>query len=225
MICVSLSNMGFKECLDLAREESFVEFRFDLLDLTPDQVTEVVTSANRSIATCRPGNRDINTRIRTMILALKAGTSYVDIEHDADSPYREEITREARICASDLIISYHDFKQTPDYESLKGIVSSCRNNGADVVKIACKVNGIEDIHTLMGLYREGGRMVVIGMGEKGLITRIAAPFMGAEFTFAAPGKGFETAPGQIDRIRLASIITGIESSFDKQKDDSGPTKN
>jgi 3-dehydroquinate dehydratase-1 len=217
--------MGFKECLDLAREESFVEFRFDLLNLSPDQVTGVVTAANRSIATCRPGSLDTETRIRTMILALKAGTSYVDIEHDADIPYREEITRETRICVSDLIISYHDFNKTPDYESLKRIISSCRNNGADVVKIACKVNGIEDVHTLMGLYREGGRMVVIGMGEKGLITRIAAPFMGAEFTFASPGKGFETAPGQIDRIRLESIIAGIESSFDGRKNKSGHEKN
>jgi hypothetical protein len=71
MICVSLSNIGFKECLALVKEESFVEFRFDLLDLTPEQVTEVVNASSRSIATYRPDTGDPDRRLQTMIMALK----------------------------------------------------------------------------------------------------------------------------------------------------------
>jgi 3-dehydroquinate dehydratase len=69
----------------------------------------------------------------------------------------------------------------------------------------------------MGLYQKGERMVVIGMGKMGLITRVAAPFMGAEFTFASPGSGRETAPGQIERKDLASIIDQIKFSFIREQ--------
>jgi len=213
MICVSLSKIGFEECLSLAREEAFVEFRFDLLDLSPDQVSQAVAAAKRSIATYRPETGDPDRRIQTMMTALKAGATYADIEIDADSHYRKELLKAARSLGRDVIISYHNFESTPGAERLKKIAESCRKAGADVVKIACQVNETRDVQTLLGLYREGWRMAVIGMGEKGLITRIAAPFLGAEFTFASPRMGRETAPGQIDRIRLASIIAGIRSSF------------
>ncbi len=53
-------------------------------------------------------------------------------------------------------------------------------------------------------------MVIIGMGEKGVISRIAAPMLGAEFTFAAPEAGKETAPGQISKDKLLSIIRQIQ---------------
>ncbi len=46
-------------------------------------------------------------------------------------------------------------------------------------------------------------MVIIGMGEKGVITRVAAPMLGAEFTFASAETGKETAPGQISKERLS----------------------
>lgn len=209
MICVSLSNIGFEECLSLAREEPFVEFRFDLMDLTPTQAGDVVSASHRSIATYRPDTADTARRIRTMISAMKSGTSYVDIELEADSSYREELTKAARTYGTDVIVSYHNFDSTPEAPKLKTIVDSCKKAGADVVKIACQVNNNGDLQSLMGLYGEAQRMVVIGMGKKGLITRISASFMGAEFTFASPGIGRETAPGQIDREQLASIIASI----------------
>jgi 3-dehydroquinate dehydratase len=53
-------------------------------------------------------------------------------------------------------------------------------------------------------------MVIIGMGKLGVVTRIAAPLLGAEFTFAAPETGKETAPGQISKDKLLSIIRQIQ---------------
>jgi len=217
MICVSLSNIGFEECLALAREEPFVEFRFDLLDLTPEQVNEVVNASSRSIATYRPDTGDPDRRLQTMMMALKAGTSYVDIELDAESYYRKELIRAAKTYGRDVIISYHNFDHTPDASRLRKIAAACKKAGADVVKIACQVNTTEDLQSLMGLYQIGERMVVIGMGKKGLITRVAALFIGAEFTFASPGSGRETAPGQIERKDLASIIDQIKFSFIREQ--------
>jgi 3-dehydroquinate dehydratase type I len=201
--------MGFEDCLRLAGKEAFVEFRFDLLDLNPEQVTRVVSAASRSIATFRPGTGDPDRRLQTLTAALEAGATYVDIELDAAPGYRRELIGAARSLHRDVIISHHDFEGTPGFKRLKRIAASCRNAGADVVKIACQVNGTGDLLSLMGLYSESGRKVVIGMGEKGLITRVAAPFLGAEFTFASPAGGRATAPGQMDRETLASLIAAI----------------
>jgi 3-dehydroquinate dehydratase type I len=217
MICVPLSDMKLEECLCVAREEAFVEFRFDLLELSIEEVTQVVGSAGKCIATFRPGSADPGKRMKTLLTALESGATYVDIELESDPDYRRELIGKARSLNRQVIISHHDFKGTPEFEVLKNIAASCREAGADVVKIACTVNSTRDIQALMGLYRDGGRMVVIGMGDKGLITRIAAPFMGAEFTFASLSTGRETAPGQVDRQTLASVIAGIRSSFTPEK--------
>ncbi len=213
MICVSLSHMTFEECLSFTRKEAFVEFRFDLLDLTPFQVDEVISSARKSIATYRPDSGDPDRQIQTMLTAIKAGATYVDIELDADTSYRKKLIKEAREHGRDVIISYHNFDHTPDTVNLKKIVSSCRKAEADVVKIACQVNTKQDVQALMGLYQEDMRMVVVGMGRLGLITRIAAPFLGAEFTFASPEGGRETAPGQVDKEKLSDLISQIQRAI------------
>ncbi|MFC2098403.1 type I 3-dehydroquinate dehydratase [Bacteroidota bacterium] len=217
MICVSLSNLGFKECLALAEQEDFVEFRFDLLDFSTEEVHQVVSISKRSVATYRPHAKDPDRRMQTMITAIKAGANYVDIELEAESYFRKELIKTAKTHGRDVIISYHNFDHTPDASRLKKIVESCKKSNADVVKIACQVNNEEDIRALMGLYLENDRMVVIGMGKKGLITRVAAPFLGAEFTFASPGKGQETAPGQIDKKELTNLIDQIQFPFVREQ--------
>ena len=218
MICVSLSDIKFEDCLALARREAFVEFRFDLLGFSLEEVALLVRTARKCIATFRPGKADPGIRMQTLYTAMEEGAGYVDIEVESGSDYRNALVDKARSLGCRIIVSHHDFHGTPGMEKLKNIVTSCREAGADVVKIACMVNTTEDLRALLGLYREGGRMVVIGMGERGLITRIAAPFLGAEFTFASPPGGRGTAPGQVDRQKLESIINRIGFSFGSEKE-------
>jgi 3-dehydroquinate dehydratase len=44
------------------------------------------------------------------------------------------------------------------------------------------------------------------MGKEAQITRIAAPLLGAPFTYAALESGRETAPGQLDKDTLAALL-------------------
>ena len=44
------------------------------------------------------------------------------------------------------------------------------------------------------------------MGNKGRITRIAAPLLGSPFTFASLSKGKETAEGQIEKDILEQMM-------------------
>ncbi len=210
MICVSLSGFGYEDCMSMAGKEPFVEFRFDLLELTLEQIIGVVKAANSCIATCRPGNMDSGQRMEILKAAMTSGADYVDIELESDPAFRKEIIQTARSQGAEVIISYHNFKDTPAMPALEQVVKDCQAAGADVVKIASQVNRTEDLQNLFKLYDKDLRMIIIGMGEKGVISRIAAPLLGAEFTFAAPGVGQETAPGQISKDKLLSIIRQIQ---------------
>ncbi len=134
----------------------------------------------------------------------------MDIEVESDKVLMNEIIMSARTHNTSIIISYHNFEETPALPELEQIVSNCRMAGADVVKIASQVNHTRDLQNLLKLYDGELRMVIIGMGVKGVISRIAAPMLGAEFTFAAAGEGQETAPGQISKEQLLSIIRQIQ---------------
>ena len=59
---------------------------------------------------------------------------------------------------------------------------------------------------LLGLLLDSRPLVVIGMGEKGKVTRIAAPILGSPFTYASLSSGKETAAGQLDKINLEKIF-------------------
>ena len=169
MICVPLGGIGFDECISLARNEDFVEFRFDLLSLSQEQVHQVVMAANSCIATCRPGNLDEADRLEILSTAILSGADYVDVEIESDPAFMEKIIQSARVKNTDIIVSYHNFDETPSLPELEQIVSDCRNAGADVVKIASQVNRTADLQNLLKLYHEELRMVIIGMGEMGII--------------------------------------------------------
>ncbi len=51
-----------------------------------------------------------------------------------------------------------------------------------------------------------------GMGKDGRITRIAAPLLGAPFTYASLDNTRETASGQLDSRTLKQIIDMIRNS-------------
>jgi 3-dehydroquinate dehydratase type I len=201
--------MDFDTCLHHAGTEPFVEFRFDLLDFGPAQVISLVSKSRRCIATCRPGKYSDKNRFMILQTALEAGAEFVDLDIESDLHFMEELTPTARSKGCDMILSHHDFQKTPQPEELERIVQNCRDAGADLIKIACQVNQTEDLINLFHLYRHNLRLVVIGMGEKGIISRVAAPFLGAEFTFASVGDGHETAPGQISKDKLDLILEQI----------------
>jgi 3-dehydroquinate dehydratase type I len=211
MICIPLGEIGYEDCLSMARKEAFVEFRFDLLSLSLDQVKEVVTAARSCIVTCRPGKMEEADRKEVLLTGILSGADYVDIEVESDRAFINQVFKTATANDTAVIISYHNFEGTPSIGVLEKIVNDCRELGADVVKIASQVNQVEDLQTLVKLYRPDLRMVIIGMGELGIISRVAAPLLGAEFTFAAAEAGQETAPGQISRDKLQSILKMIQA--------------
>jgi len=207
MICVSIAESTAGECLKAIAGLAFAEIRMDRIQrLTAKDVRDIFSAGINLIATCRPGAFSEDERKQLLTAAIEAGAAYVDIEVDSDGLFKREIIEKARSRSCAVIISFHDYERTPESEELSGIVSRCFESGGDIAKIACMVNSERDNARLLGLLDSGRDIIVIGMGEKGRITRIVAPLLGSPFTYAASARGRETADGQLDRETLEKYL-------------------
>ncbi len=211
MICVSLAEKTFKDCLKALEEVEFAEIRMDKMDVTAEEINTLFSSRSKLIATCRPGFQKKDKRLELLLAAVHAGAAYIDIEMESDEDFRNTIMSKARKTGCLTIISYHNFKGTPDKQELNRIVQNCFNEGADLVKIACKVhNNMENVR-LISLLEDVRPIIVIGLGEEGKKTRFIAPLLGSPFTYASLSKGKETAEGQLDWKTLAHFFTTLEN--------------
>jgi 3-dehydroquinate dehydratase type I len=211
MICVSLAEKTFKDCIKALKSVEFAEIRIDKMDVTAEEVNKLFSSHSKLIATCRPGFQRKDERLELLLTAVRAGAAYIDIEMESDEDFKNTITMEARKTGCQLIISYHNFEQTPDKKELNRIVQSCFNAGADLIKVACKVqNNIENVR-LLSLLEDERPIIVIGLGEEGKKTRIIAPLLGSPFTYASLSQGRETAEGQLDWETLEHILNTLKN--------------
>ncbi len=210
MICVAISDKNYEKCLSVMKKTEMAEIRLDLTQFTEDQVRQLFSLQKKLIATYRPCEGKEEERMKQLKTAIEAGADYVDIEFESSDEYRKELTEFAHKHNCDVIISYHNFECTPVLEELRKIVAECFQKGADLAKIATMVRANNDNAEILSLYNIPGRVVAFGMGNLGKITRIVAPFLGAEFTYAAMDEGAQTAPGQIKYSIMKSAIQHIE---------------
>jgi 3-dehydroquinate dehydratase-1 len=214
MICVSLAEPSVAACLAALKGLDFAEIRMDMMKLTLEEIPRLFSGNRALIATCRPGGRSDEERKRLLMRAIASGATFVDVEIESETTYREEIVATARLCGCRVIVSHHDYERTPERPALEACVSACFEAGADIAKIACMVRSDRENARLLALLDTDREVVVVGMGERGKITRILAPLLGSPFTYASLSQGKETADGQIDRetleklLRTAAKVTG-----------------
>jgi len=206
MICVALSEKNVKKCIRLVHQFDLSEIRIDLCEYSPKEVREVFSCGARLVATCREGKYSLDQRRDLLMIAMQSGAKYVDIEIESDYGYKMNLCCAAKENHCEVIISYHNFEKTPLLTELQQIVKQGFSYGAAIVKIATMVNEPKDNAVLLGLYESGQRLIVFGMGEKGKISRVAAPFLGAEFTFASVDEAGRTAPGQISVEKMEQLL-------------------
>ena len=210
MICISISDKNPEHCLSLLAEAEMAEIRLDLTEFDDNEIRNVFAFPKPLIATFRPGDCNDDERMEKLKLAIEAGAQYVDIEIESEEGYRDELVNFARKRQCQVIISYHNFDATPQQNELRKIVNTCFEYNADIAKIATLVKNDREIAALFSLYDINKNVLAIGMGEKGKVTRVMAPFLGAPFTFAAPDKGGNTAPGQLTYSRMKEMIKQLQ---------------
>ena len=196
-----------------------LEFRSDYIEnLDLEKLGEAIEILKEItlpiIVTCRDskegGQNDLPQSLRTQILcaAIRLGADYIDCEY---ANYKKhEVANEIEAALSNanscrLVLSCHNFKSTFDdlrviYDS---IISVCSHA---IPKIVYTAKHINDCFECFDLYRESdGDLIVLCMGEAGIITRILAKKFGALLTFTSLDDGTKTASGQVSISQMRDL--------------------
>ena len=197
-ICTSIVGGTYQEIKAIVSRSEMIEFRFDKLPYDPDDLAPLPGYPIPIIATFRKDDIPDKTRAHILKKAVEAGAEYVDIDINNSREFRHTIMEYIKETGKKTIISYHNFEETPDNETLLKTIDRAVILGADIVKIACMANTEEDNSRLLALYSKRTiPLVITAMGTKGKITRLASLFLGAPFNYAAPDEGIKAAPGQM----------------------------
>jgi 3-dehydroquinate dehydratase/shikimate dehydrogenase len=136
---------------------------------------------------------------RHMLLraAIVDGVDFIDLEEDTAKVIR-------RYGKTKRIISYHDFRQTPD--DLAAIHARLAALDPDVVKITTMANSPHDNLRMMQLVH-AAKVPTVGMcmGDLGTPSRILCGRFGAPFTYASFHHERLLAPGQLSFEQMVNI--------------------
>jgi len=110
-----------------------------------------------------------------------------------------------------IILSYHNFIETPSYWDMQKVIFEMNKFKPDVLKIATMIQKeyeVSKLYRLLTNKPHTENRIVIGMGEKGQITRILAPLLGSFLTFAST-PWCESAPGQIELGEMKKMYESL----------------
>jgi len=194
-----------------------IEFRMDKADAPLEQLSQydgelplIATNRTRWFG----GKAKDTGRLDTLIAASRHdAVEFVDIEIET-ARAGEWITTEFRDNDVKLIISHHDFEETPSRDILDAIIEQCAEYG-DIGKVATFPQNKSDTLTMLGAINDanerGLNVAGISMGEIGSHTRAIGHLYGSTLGYA-PLESDETeyAPGQIPVHTLASLIEVLD---------------
>jgi 3-dehydroquinate dehydratase-1 len=148
--------------------------------------------------------------------ALAAHVGAVDVELAA-AEIRAEVIGAARSAGALAVVSHHDFAKTPEAGALDEVVSRALEAGADVVKIATAVRDAADLRALAStaIAHAASNLIVIGMGEAGLASRLLFAALGSLLTYAFAGEA--TAPGQLPFDEMLALMRRLFPAYDAAK--------
>ncbi len=149
----------------------------------------------------------------------------VDIELSSDS-ILERAIGEAHRGGVTVIVSHHDFSDTPAPDELQRIDERARAAGADLVKVAVRGNSLQDIRVLaeFTLRRSDWGVIVLAMGPWGPLSRVLLPALGSRLTFARGDfhagsiAAQRAVPGQIGFDEHRALLEALYPSFPEETD-------
>lgn len=220
LICVPLVSVDeaslineFDEVIHM--EPDVIEWRADYFERISDfskvnHTLEIMKSKNKDIPiifTCRSyeegGYMKIDDEARLKLFTNVAATGFIDIM-DVELAFGKERIEKIKSLVTQndvkLILSYHDFKETPSEEFMINKIREQLNNGADIPKIAVMPKDQGDVLRLLNATYKAKKeiqnpIITISMGSLGSITRLTGFVFGSDMTFAAGVNA--SAPGQM----------------------------
>ena len=214
--CVSIGEKNPKKLKIILKKalskSDFVEIRFDYLKKSdiPVVLENSKKNLSRCVCTLRPKTEGglfsgkENERKSILRLIAEYNPFLLDVEFDT-------IQKDTNFAAylkktnCKLLISWHDFKRTPNESQLKTKFNKMRKF-SNIVKIVTVAKNVSDVSRLLSLYsiKSKNKTIAFCMGESGKFSRILCSHLGSPFTYVSLGKAI--APGQfsVDEIKSLS---------------------
>jgi 3-dehydroquinate dehydratase-1 len=143
----------------------------------------------------------------------------IDYEVSNEVAFIQELRKRTKENGKKLLLSYHNFDQTPSNQEICKKLFQCEFYGADIAKAAVMPKNRDDVFRLLQATNEAAHsmqipVVTMSMGGLGAISRIAGWIYGSILTFAAGDKS--SAPGQIPIENLQQMIRLMKDSMGEQ---------
>ncbi len=193
----------------------------DVLEIRLDSMTlpepEKCCSLLRKplLFTCRPtweGGQFAGSeeeRIAPLLEAVRLRAAYIDLELRAALAGRHRLLEAMEASPTRMIISWHDFKETPASGELTEILHQIIASGAHIGKIVTTAHNPGDVLRVLALQEQaraaGFSLTAFCMGKAGRISRLATLHLGGYMTYACLSDAQATAPGQISAARLREL--------------------
>ena len=165
--------------------------------------------------TCRTEDGRFSISIRDYIelnkrMIATGCIDLVDVELFMGDMVCRELVEYAQAHHVAVVISNHEFEQTPDVDVMVRRLQSMRYLGADVPKIAVMPKNNRDVLKLLQATDTFNQwfgdcpIITMSMGKMGVISRLCGETFGSALTFATVGKA--SAPGQISVDEVETIL-------------------
>jgi len=213
--CVSIAEPTPKKLITTLKKalkkSDYAEIRFDFLK--PRQVPEALELSKkylkRIVCTLRPkseGGKFSGTekeRVSIIKLIAEYNPFLLDVEFNTLKK-NKLLLNYVKKTKTDVLISWHDFKKTPDIDSLEKRLQQM-SKFSNFVKIVSSAKAESDASRILSLYGlvKKINLIAFAMGDLGRISRILCLYLGSPFTYVSLGK--PVAPGQFSLAEVKSI--------------------
>jgi len=201
-----------KQTLTKALKKSdYAEIRFDFLNpnAVPDALQLIRKDLRKCVCTLRPVSEggkfsgSEKNRISIMKLIAEYNPFLLDVELNTLSK-NKNLRRYLKSTGTDILLSWHNFKQTPSNSALKKKLAQMKKISNNI-KIVTMAKSINDATQVLSLYKNNNtKLIAFSMGNYGRISRILCLFLGSPYTYASLGKPI--APGQFSVDEVKSIF-------------------
>ena len=202
-----------KQTLTKALKKSdYAEIRFDFLNpnLVPDALQQIKKDLRKCVCTLRPVSEggkfsgSEKNRISIIKLIAEYNPFLLDVELNTLTK-NKNLRRYLKNTGTGILVSWHNFKQTPSISVLKKKLAQMKKFSNNV-KIVTMAKSINDATQVLSLYKNNNtKLIAFSMGNYGRISRILCLFLGSPYTYVSLGK--PVAPGQFSVDEVKSIFT------------------
>jgi len=201
-----------KQTLTKALKKSdYAEIRFDFLNpnAVPDALQLIRKDLRKCVCTLRPVSEggkfsgSEKNRISIMKLIAEYNPFLLDIELNSLSK-NKNLQRYLKSTGTDILVSWHSFKQTPGISVLKKKLAQMKKFSNNI-KIVTMAKSVNDATRVLSLYKNNNtKLIAFSMGNYGRVSRILCLFLGSPYTYVSLGK--PVAPGQFSVDEVKSIF-------------------